>query len=108
MRNTPYNPYIGPKLKLKKREIPIWHPAKKINNSERAKINNFKYFSAYPEGHIHVNNLILHTGCNFKCLPCELFYYGKIIKIVIIKLIVKNCRDVSVIVLKGQVSKFST
>ena len=49
------------------------------------------------------------TGCNFKCLHCELIYYGKTIESVIIKLIHKDmCRDVGVIVLKRQVSKFST
>ena len=54
-----------------------------------------------------VLSLLYNTGCNFTFLSCELTYYGKTIEDVIIKLISKMRRDVSVIVLKGQVFKLS-
>jgi len=49
-----------------------------------------------------------NTGRNFKFLPCELIYYGKTIKGVVMKLLGNKCRDVSVIVLKGKGFKFSS
>ena len=53
------------------------------------------------------NNNIINTGCNYNFLSCEIIYHGKTIEGVIIKLIDKMRRDVSVHVLKGQFGKFS-
>ena len=52
---------------------------------------------------IKVRSNISSTGCNFTFLPCELIYYWKTFERAIIKLIYKMRRDVSAIVLKGQV-----